>query len=170
MGMLKRLRGTPIVRHDDEWQMVYSPHAPYELLRNRFIDFATMSRLRRFSRFWDLVANSGNFVETTPLLWGQGSPFDGFMQFSDWLFEKEGQTHGISLIRLAQQLFSFLVEERGLLPEAVAQSVWTDYCRHGRRDKPSFLRPFALESPSIKPRTSKQYPPRQSRHATFGPK
>ena len=27
VGMLKRLRGTPIVRHDAEWGMVYSPHA-----------------------------------------------------------------------------------------------------------------------------------------------
>ena len=61
VGILKRLRGTPIVRHDAEWGMVYSPHPPYEILQNRTIDFATMQRLRRFSRFWDLVANSGNF-------------------------------------------------------------------------------------------------------------
>jgi radical SAM superfamily enzyme YgiQ (UPF0313 family) len=33
VGMLKRLRGTPIVRHDAEFGMVYSPHAPYEILR-----------------------------------------------------------------------------------------------------------------------------------------
>ena len=34
VGILKRLRGTPIVRHDAEWQMVYSPHPPYEILQN----------------------------------------------------------------------------------------------------------------------------------------
>jgi radical SAM superfamily enzyme YgiQ (UPF0313 family) len=28
VGILKRLRGTPIVRHDSEWQMVYNPHRP----------------------------------------------------------------------------------------------------------------------------------------------
>src|SRR4051812_49399456 len=50
IGMLKRLRGTPIVRHDQEWQMVYNPNAPYEVLQNRLIDFPTMQRLRRFSR------------------------------------------------------------------------------------------------------------------------
>ena len=69
VGILKRLRGTPIVRHDAEWQMVYNPHPPYEILQNRLIDFATMQRLRRFARYWDLVGNSGNFVETTPLIW-----------------------------------------------------------------------------------------------------
>ena len=69
VGILKRLRGTPIVRHDAEWRMVYNPHPPYEILQNRLIDFATMQKLRRFARYWDLVGNSGNFVETTPLIW-----------------------------------------------------------------------------------------------------
>ena len=33
-----------------------------------------MQRLRRFARYWDLVANSGNFVEAVPLLWGDHPP------------------------------------------------------------------------------------------------
>ncbi len=74
VGILKRLRGTPIVRHDCEWRMVYNPQPPYEILQNKLIDFATMQKLRRFARYWDLVANSGNFVETTPLLWSHVSP------------------------------------------------------------------------------------------------
>jgi hypothetical protein len=74
VGILKRLRGTPIVRHDAEWQMVYNSHPPYEMLRNRLIDFATMQKLRRFARYWDLVGNSGNFVETTPLIWSNVEP------------------------------------------------------------------------------------------------
>ena len=74
VGILKRLRGTPIVRHDVEWQMVYNPHPPYEILQNKLIDFATMQKLRRFARFWDLVGNSGNFIETTPLIWSTSSP------------------------------------------------------------------------------------------------
>jgi radical SAM superfamily enzyme YgiQ (UPF0313 family) len=74
VGILKRLRGTPIVRHDAEWQMGYHPHPPYEILQNKLIDFATMQKLRRFARYWDLVGNSGNFIETTPLIWGVSSP------------------------------------------------------------------------------------------------
>src|SRR5205085_1814280 len=83
VGILKRLRGTPIVRHDVEWEMVYSPHPPYEILQTKLIDFATMQRLRRFSGYWDLIANSGNFVETTPLIWREASPFANFMKLSD---------------------------------------------------------------------------------------
>ena len=78
VGILKRLRGTPIVRHDAEWQMIYNPQPPYEILQNKLIDFATMQRLRRFARYWDLVGNSGNFIETTPLIWsGFGIPPSG---------------------------------------------------------------------------------------------
>ena len=62
VGILKRLRGTPIVRHDAEWRMIYNAQPPYEILQNRLIDFATMQRLRRFAKYWDLVGNSGNFV------------------------------------------------------------------------------------------------------------
>ena len=69
VGILKRLRGTPISRHDATWDMVYSPLPTYEILRNKLIDFPTMQRLRRFARYWDLIGNSGNFVETTPLIW-----------------------------------------------------------------------------------------------------
>jgi radical SAM superfamily enzyme YgiQ (UPF0313 family) len=69
VGILKRLRGTPIVRHDADWQMIYNPQPPYEILQNRLINFATMQRLRRFARYWDMVGNSGNFIETTPLVW-----------------------------------------------------------------------------------------------------
>jgi hypothetical protein len=48
--------------------MVYSPHPPYEILQTRLIDFFTMQRLRRFARYWDLIANSGNFIEQLPCL------------------------------------------------------------------------------------------------------
>ena len=74
VGILKRLRGTPIVRHDVEWQMVYHPHPPYEILQNKLINFAKMQKLRHFARYWDLVGNSGNFIETTPLIWSTSSP------------------------------------------------------------------------------------------------
>ncbi len=124
VGMLKRLRGTPIVRHDAQWGMVYSPIAPYEILQNKLIDFAMMQRMRRFSRFWDLIANSGNFVRTTPMIWGEKSPFTEFSRLSDWLFTKSGRTHAISLVRLAELLFEFLTEVEKLPPQTVADSIW----------------------------------------------
>ena len=166
VGLLKRLRGTPIVRHDAGWGMVYSPTPPYEILQTSSIDFAAMQRLRRFSRYWDLVANSGNFIETTPLLWKTGSPFENFLRFSDWLFRKFARQHGISLQHLAEAIAIYLREEAHIDPVLVAQTLWNDYQRGGRVDCPEFLRPYlpanailARKSPS-----SPRLPKRQLRH------
>src|SRR6266498_3811398 len=122
VGILKRLRGTPIVRHDAEWQMRYHAHPPYEVLQNKLIDFATMQRLRRFARYWELVGNSGNFLEATPLIWNSTeSPFGGFLCWSDWLFERVGRRHGIALSSLAELVFEYLAKNLGLAAERTAQ-------------------------------------------------
>ncbi len=139
VGILKRLRGTPISRHDAAWGMIYGAHPPYEILQNKLIDFAGMQRLRRFAKYWDMVGNSGNFVATTPWIWKDAPPFAAFARFSEWLFARVGRTDGVALARLMELLFRFLTDERGLEKRAVAQALWQDYKRGGRKDKPSFL-------------------------------
>ena len=163
VGILKRLRGAPISRHDDEWEMVYSPRAPYEILSTKHIDFATMQRLRRFAHFFDRIANSGNFARTTPMIWRDGSPFWGFLDASDWLFERLGRAHAIALRRLAEALFQYLTEIRGFGREEVAATVLEDYQRGGRtKDLPKFGDEVA-EKPSKKG-ASAAVPKRQRRH------
>jgi radical SAM superfamily enzyme YgiQ (UPF0313 family) len=189
VGLLKRLRGTPIVRHDKEWEMVYSPHAPYEVLRTKLIDFTTMQKLRRLARYWDLVGNSGNFVETTPLIWKLGqasrlspsdsgesqtsgtpvlrSPFHAFLRWSEWLHARTKRTDSIALVRLMGLLFDYLTRELGLQPKLVAETLWRDYRRGGRTDKPAFLREFLSEAkPAIPPQRTASLK-RQSRHVAI---
>jgi radical SAM superfamily enzyme YgiQ (UPF0313 family) len=139
VGLLKRLRGTPIVRHDVPWGMVYSPNPPYEILQTGAIDFAMMQRLRRFARYWEMVSNSGNFVESSTLIWADGSPFARFLHFSDWIFARSGKNHGIALTRLSELVFEFLTGELGQNVRSVAGMVWKDYQRGGRSDRPEFL-------------------------------
>jgi radical SAM superfamily enzyme YgiQ (UPF0313 family) len=191
VGILKRLRGTPIIRHDAEWQMLYNPHPPYEILQNRLIDFATMQKLRRFARYWDLVGNSGNFVETTPLIWSKAvqaaslspalapasvegtaspdSPFAAFMRWSEWLHAHTRRTDGIALVRLMGLLFEFLTLEQKLNPEHVAAVMWRDYRRGGRGDKPGFLKDLLPADETVAPphRTHSALPKRQARHASL---
>jgi radical SAM superfamily enzyme YgiQ (UPF0313 family) len=193
VGILKRLRGTPIVRHDSEWQMIYSAQPPYEILQNRLIDFASLQRLRRFARYWDMVGNSGNFLESTPLVWtmrrtgvasalcadpvepqarhynnmfAPPSPFHSFLHFSDWLFTRIHRTDSIALLRLMELLFEFLTAELGLDPKLVAETLWRDYKRGGRHDKPGFIKSFLTsEEPLLPPaKTKNSLPKRQARH------
>ncbi len=169
VGILKRLRGAPIARHDHAFRMVYSPHPPYEILRNDRLDFATVQRLRRFARYWDLVGNSGNFIETTPLLWsgegaGSASPFESFLRFSDWLFGEVRRTDAIALPRLLELVFRYLTEVLGRKPDAAAETLWRDYQRAGRSDRPAFLAAFVGKGRTAKPAHQPGGPRRQARH------
>jgi len=153
VGMLKRLRGAPIARHDAPEAMVYSPQPPYEILQNRVIDFPTMQRLRRFARCWDLVGNSGNFACVLPLFWAGGaSPFAEWLHFTDWFHAREGRHHGIALPRLMELVFTFLVEQRGRSATAVAGALDRDCRRAGHRELPPTIRTHA------KPRAAEAEP------------
>jgi hypothetical protein len=145
--------------------MVYAAHPPYEILRSKLLDFAALQRLRRFARFWDLTANSGNFVETTPLIWSRGpSPFAAFMDFSGWIYGRIGRRHGIALADLAESLFIYLTTCARVPQSTAAQSLWRDWQRAGRREKPEFLAAHISDDEAKPPRTRTQAPGRQARH------
>jgi hypothetical protein len=165
VGILKRLRGTPIVRHDTEWQMIYNPHPPYEILQNKLIDFVTMQKLRRFARYWDMIGNSGNFIESAPLIWKDASPFHAFLRWSGWLHAKTGRTDSIALIRLMELLFEFLTMEAKQDAREAAEKIWSDYQRGGRHDKPGFLKDY-LPTDTLQPprKNTSNLPKRQTRH------
>jgi radical SAM superfamily enzyme YgiQ (UPF0313 family) len=165
VGILKRLRGTPITRHDEAWQMVYSAHPPYEILQNKLLGFSVMQRLRRFARYWDLVGNSGNFSESTQLLCrANSSAFNAFMQWSDWLYAKIGRQHSIALDRLSQCLFQYLTETCAPPRAAVAEALWRDWQKAGRREKPTFLSAYIQDTDFRPPRSKSETPKRQARH------
>jgi hypothetical protein len=166
VGLLKRLRGTPIARHDEQFEMIYSPDPPYEILSTRLIEFEEIHQLRRFARYWDLISNSGNFVHTRELLWSDGSsPFLTFSQLSEWLFMKEQRTHSIPLKKLAELMFEFLTRQLGRPEEITAQAIWQDYTHGGRQDRPAFLRRFKLPPAHTLHSRSSLIPLRQARHA-----
>ncbi len=153
-GILKRLRGTPIIRHTQEFGMVYDPYPPYTVLATNRIDFATMQRLVRFARYWDLVANSGRFANTIPVLLGE-TPFDNFMAFSDWIYAHTDATHRIALDRLAKLVAQWL-QRCGMDAGEAAALLASDYA--GKVDAPA--RP--VKQPSDAPKAVA--PARQVRH------
>jgi hypothetical protein len=143
VGILKRLRGTPIIRHDESHQMVYAQQPPYDVMQTGAMSFGTVQRLKRFARFWDLVANRGNWSMTLPLLLRGPSAFAAFADFSEWLFVQAGATSNIALAKLCKWLFQWLVEEAGASPSDVGQAMMSDYERCSRNDWPECLRPYA---------------------------
>jgi len=171
VNLLKRLRGTPIIRHEKAWGLVYSPQPPYEIIQTSLIDIETMQGLRRFARYWNLYGNSGRFISTLPMLWADpASPFDSFWRFSAWLFNRTGQTHKLSLDDLTEAIWIYLIEQQGRLPEEIAGQLAPDYVRGAARDLPRFLRPYAPEF-ALRARgvtAANRRLQRQSRHGEAG--
>jgi hypothetical protein len=128
--------------------MVFDPYAPYTILATDRIDFATMQRLVRFARYWDLIANSGRFANTIGHMLG-AAPFENFMAFSDWIYTRTDATHRIALDRLAKLVADWL-HATGMTREDANALVASDYA--GR-----------VDAPAVK-QTSAAAPMRQARH------
>ena len=113
MGILKRLKGSPIIRHTKTFDLRFNPLPPFDILSTDRVSFETMQRINRFARYWDMIGNSGRFKYTLPHILSD-EPFDDFMAITEWIFNKTGQIHKISLKKLFE-LVSQSVE--ALFPE-----------------------------------------------------
>ena len=176
VGILKRLRGSPIIRHSETYSIVYNPNPPYNILSTNLIDFATMQRLSRFARYWDMIANSGRFAHSLLVILGE-QPFQRFMRLSDWLYATTSQTHKISLNRLFDLIYDGLVKTLAASPAQATEVLWRDYQRAGLKKAPHFM-PADSNKPPAASTTRKNHaggseqgtiPQRQARHLGSGP-
>ena len=142
VGILKRLKGTPIARHEKTFQMIYSNFSPFQILSTSTMDYLTLQKMNRFAKFWDLYANSGQFKNF--MQWFQQS-LDGtsffwsFYSFSEFLSEKFTETHSLSLMSLAEQAWLYL-KSKDVSDIAAAGLIEKDFCfGTKRRDLPPFL-------------------------------
>lgn len=134
LGILKRLRGAPINRHTEKYQMVYNENQPYNILSTRDIDFSTMQRVTRFARFWDMIGNSGRFPETKRVIFAT-SPFENFMKLSDNLYKTEGSSWKISLRRLFKLLYQQLIEVLNIDEEIAFTALEKDFIHCNEKGK-----------------------------------
>lgn len=159
VGILKRLKGSPIIRHTDDFDMRYSPLPPYNILSNKLIDFETMQKLTRFARYWDMIANSGRFKHSLPLILG-AKPFAHFLQLSEWIYHTTQQTHKLALERLFKIVYQGLVEILHVNAADTEAALLKDFAASGLKGLPRFAS-SAIDNDAT--RTS-QGSKRQKRH------
>jgi len=163
VGILKRLRGTPIARHTTEYDMRYQTSPPYRILANRDADFDTVQRMVRFARYWDLVGNSGRFPKSLPILLGE-QPFNNFMSLSDWLFKTTTQTHKIALSRLFTMLYEFMSGVMDIDTDIVESALTEDFKHNRLKGFPSFKKKVISDRNLQNHKSGAQ---RQQRHTTL---
>lgn len=165
LGVLKRLRGTPIARHSKEYGMVYDANPPYTVQQTGAVDTAEVQRFIRLARYWDLLANSGRFKQSLSLLLAGPSPFAAFLALSDWLWQSTGKTSGLTPEILVDGLFTYLTQVIELEVESVRQILLADYQASGARANPACLAGYLKDREKPVSRAERALTQRQTRHA-----
>lgn len=146
VGILKRLKGTPIIRHDLEWGMVYQDQPPFQILKTKTMSYETLQQIGRFSNFWDSVANSGNFNATMGLLKEiakQRTDQSLYFEFNElvlFLSKRHPVGHSVALLNLLESVYLYLRDVKNLPIEIIKAALVEDYTGTQKRDLPKFLR------------------------------
>ena len=168
LGVLKRLRGTPIARHSAEHGMIYAAEPPYTIMQTGVLDASTVQGFIRLARYWDLIANSGRFPNALAALLDAASPFAAFQAFSDWLWQTTAKTSGLSPETLLDHLFNYFTMVIGQPAESVRQMLLADYQASGARSNPACLAGLLKDRPRPIQKASRALVQRQERHGGTG--
>ena len=144
LGILKRLKGSPIIRHTQNFDLRFNPLPPFNILSTNTVSFTAMQGINRFARYWDMIGNSGRFKYSLPSILSD-KPFDEFMAITQWVFNKTGQIHNINLKRL-YELVCQAVEE--LFPDkhqTFIAHVERDYAASKLKSHFSSLKLYAIQ-------------------------
>lgn len=130
LGILKRLKGAPIVRYEQSGELAFEPTPPFRVIRTKEVDFATIQRVDRAARYWDTIANSGRFPHTLPLLLGV-APFERLLQLSDFLHTALGRAHSVGLPRLFGLLYKAMQQCFDIPADTARAALAQDHQRGG---------------------------------------
>ncbi len=181
LGVLKRLRGTPLAKRSlpgavPEHGMVYDTNPPYTVQHTDAVSAHEVQAFIRLARYWDLVANSGRFTATMPLVMRGGavvSPFAAFADLAQWLWshgtDTAGKTSRLTPEHLVDAVFDYLTAVRGLAIAVVRDALLADYVASGARANPRALQGYLPVRDTPQPGARRGLAQRQDRHADTKP-
>ena len=144
LGLLKRLRGTPLAQTSlpatlAKDGMFYAEQPPYTVRQTDAVSAEQVQQFTRMARYWDLLVNSGRFGQSSRLLLQGTSAFEAWAAFSEWLWRRSVSTHQLTPEALLDAVFDYLTVQRALPAETVRQTLLADYVASGARSNPQTL-------------------------------
>ena len=163
LGVLKRLRGTPLAQRSMPDTaaadgMEYAGEPPYTVLQTGAVSAAQVQAFTRIARYWDLLVNSGRFAQGSHLLLEGASAFAALSGFAEWLWQRTSSTSALTPEDLLDALFDYLTGVRDLPADVVRTALLSDYVASGARSNPRALQ-------GLLPRREKQAVTKQARAA-----
>lgn len=141
VGILKRLRGTPMTHLQQAQGLQFDDSPPYAVRQTREMTAEEIERMARFAQAWDRLANSGRFASTLRAWLGQGggSAFARFMAFVDHLHAQGHAVHHTPLEALAGWLAQWLSMQPGWSAAQAQALLEDDYRNSGARGRLPFM-------------------------------
>jgi len=115
-----------------------------------------MTLIKDFARTYDLVANSGNFLESVPLLIRDASPFDRFRRLTERMIRSAGRVYSLPLARWAEEIFLLATEELRIEADVIGSALARDFARGGRTDVPGCLLPWKVTERARAPKVRRE--------------
>ncbi len=108
LGFLKLLKGSELRKNADKHEMLYKDYAPYEILSNKWLSYDDVLTLKAVENMVEVYYNSGGFkvtVEYFVTLFA--SPFDFFLELSEYYKEHDLQKFSHKKVKLYEHLYNF---------------------------------------------------------------
>lgn len=142
LGFLKLLKGSSMREEAKKWGIVYSPYAPYEIIRSKDISYGELLLLKKVEAMVDKYYNSCKFNNVIKFFLNiYEKPFDFYYDLSVFFEEKGNFKRSLGNVEYYKILLDFYNEkikgeEEGLLKEVLK----FDYlCFNKKRWLPDFL-------------------------------
>ncbi|GIM29547.1 B12-binding domain-containing radical SAM protein [Clostridium polyendosporum] len=142
LGFLKLLKGSSMREEALKWGIVYSPYAPYEILRSKDISYEELLQLKKAEEMVDKYYNSGKFNNIIKFFNHKfETPFDFYFELGSF-FEKKGYfKRNIGNVEYYKVFLDFNEEKlNSENQEALKEIIKYDYlCFNKKKWLPDFL-------------------------------
>lgn len=142
LGFLKLLKGSSMREEAEKWGIVYSPYAPYEIIRSKDISYEELLLLKKVEAMVDKYYNSCKFNNLIKFFLNiYEKPFDFYYDLAMFFEEKGNFKRSIGNVEYYKILLDFYLEKIGGEDEGLFKEVLKfDYlCFNKKRWLPDFL-------------------------------
>ena len=142
LGFLKLLKGSSMREEAEKWGIVYSPYAPYEIIRSKDISYEELLLLKKVEAMVDKYYNSCKFNNVIKFFLNiYDKPFDFYYDLAMFFEEKGNFKRSIGNVEYYKILLDFYLEKIGGEDDGLFKEVLKfDYlCFNKKRWLPDFL-------------------------------
>jgi hypothetical protein len=133
VGILKLLPGTKIHSNAEEWDYLFMPDPPYQVLANRWLDFSQVGHLNAVAGVFEIYGNSQRFAHSLRFLVDENKDaFSLFSSIADYWHALGLHRYGTGMQEHFSILARFVSERFPLLYDRFIEILKFDYCLAGK--------------------------------------